>query len=164
MKRFLLTSVLAVGMVLPAFGGPKQAGSGLLGLLVQSTLVKVRDKASLGDADAQFRMGLFYAHGRGVKADFAHAAMWYRRAAEQGHGEAQYRLAMLYAFGSGLPRNAVLAHMWATLAKERMKTKKAVGEFLSRLEERMTPQQSRLAEKLTRAWRTMKAQPDTASE
>ena len=48
-----------------------------------------RARAEQGDAQAQFDLGTFLEHGRGVERDPAEALAWYRRAAEQGYGPAQ---------------------------------------------------------------------------
>lgn len=44
--------------------------------------------AKQGDADAQYRLGMLYANGRGVIQDYSIALGWFRAAAEQGHVEA----------------------------------------------------------------------------
>ena len=46
-------------------------------------------KAEQGLADAQFNLGVFYNHGRGVSQDYNEAAKWYRKAAEQGLADAR---------------------------------------------------------------------------
>lgn len=48
--------------------------------------------AEQGYADAQFRLGLMYAEGRGVAKDDAEAVRWYQLAAAQGHAGAQFNL------------------------------------------------------------------------
>jgi len=60
-----------------------------------------------------------YGEGRGVPQDYAEAARWYRRAAEQGDAQAQYNLGLAYARGEGVTQNAVEAHMWFNLAAAR---------------------------------------------
>jgi len=57
-----------------------------------------------------------YALGEGVQRDYAEAARWYRRAAEQGNAQAQYWLGRAYALGEGVTQNFVDAHMWLNLA------------------------------------------------
>jgi TPR repeat protein len=54
-----------------------------------------------------------------VPQDYAEAARWYRRAAEQGDAQAQYNLGLAYARGEGATQNAVDAHMWFNLAAAR---------------------------------------------
>ncbi len=43
-----------------------------------------------------------YENGRGVAQDYAEAARWYRKAAEQGDAGAQHNLGLLYAKGVGV--------------------------------------------------------------
>jgi len=65
------------------------------------------DKAAqAGDAEAQYRLGLLYARGKGVIGNLGDAIAWYRRAAEQGHAEAQYQLSLAYLNG-GRARHGV---------------------------------------------------------
>src|ERR1044071_833981 len=67
---------------------------------------RARHAVGQGDADAQYRLAIEFARGTGgVKRDYAEAAKWYRKAADQGHTEAQYELGRLYAQGLGVPRN-----------------------------------------------------------
>jgi TPR repeat protein len=56
------------------------------------SLAETRTKAEQGDAAAQFNLGLMYRNGEGVPKDYAEAANWYRKAAEQGVAAAQYTL------------------------------------------------------------------------
>ena len=50
-------------------------------------------------------LGGLYETGRGVKQDFAEAALWYRRAADKGHVFAMHRLALLLEAGRGVDRD-----------------------------------------------------------
>jgi TPR repeat protein len=68
--------------------------------------------AERGVADAQFSLGLNFANGVGVAQDFAQAAMWYLKAAEQSHPLAQFNLGRMYALGQGLPCDAAKSLMW----------------------------------------------------
>jgi hypothetical protein len=45
-----------------------------------------------GTPKAQFLLGIAYQIGEGVSQDYAQAAFWYRKAAEQGHEQAQAAL------------------------------------------------------------------------
>jgi len=49
--------------------------------------------------------GLYFDGGLGVPQDYAQAASWYRKAAEQGNDGAQYKLGVLYCYGLGLPQD-----------------------------------------------------------
>lgn len=51
-----------------------------------------------------------------VPRDYAEAAKWYRKAAEQGHAGAQYNLGFMYGTGRGVPQNDVEAYVWWSLS------------------------------------------------
>jgi excisionase family DNA binding protein len=69
------------------------------------------------DATGLFRvLGAMYDNGRGVPQDFALAAKWYRRAADEGDPVAQTSLGFMYYSGRGVPQDDVLAHAWFNLA------------------------------------------------
>jgi uncharacterized protein len=65
-----------------------------------------------GDAEVQFGMGLKFARGAGVPADYRQAAEWYRKAAEQRHSLAQFNLGIMYASGQGVKRDHTESAMW----------------------------------------------------
>lgn len=71
-----------------------------------------------GNADAAYRFGVLHELGRGVDADSAVAADWYRRAAETGHGAAAHALANLLAQGKGVEKDALAALDWYRRAAE----------------------------------------------
>ena len=54
----------------------------------------------------------FIVPGKGVKQDYAEAAKWFGKAAEQGHPVAQFNLGNLYDAGQGVPRDLNLAAGW----------------------------------------------------
>jgi hypothetical protein len=47
-----------------------------------------RKAADQGDVNAQYRLGVMHAEGRGVAQDYVQAHMWFKLAAAQGHKEA----------------------------------------------------------------------------
>jgi hypothetical protein len=51
-----------------------------------------------------------------VPQDFAQAAAWFRKAAEQGDADAQYSLGGLYYIGQGVPQDWAEAYYWNDLA------------------------------------------------
>jgi TPR repeat protein len=57
---------------------------------------KIRLAAEQGNAEAQYRLGVMYAKGRGVKKDRSAALRWYRRSAGQGYGKAKEALEIYY--------------------------------------------------------------------
>jgi len=75
-------------------------------------LSQLLHKAEGGDPDAQFRAGLAYDTGVGVKRDYRQAADWYRKAANSGNPGAQSNLAGLYSRGLGVPQSDNEAFRW----------------------------------------------------
>lgn len=63
-------------------------------------------------ADAQFGLGLKFANGKGVAQDYAQAATWYRKAAEQSHALAQFNLGTMYAAGQGVAQDEAASAVW----------------------------------------------------
>ena len=65
--------------------------------------------AEAGDPRAQRVVGQMLRSGKGVTRNFAAAAHWYERAADQEDAAAQTKLGLAYAYGRGVPRNASAA-------------------------------------------------------
>lgn len=63
------------------------------------------EKAKEGDARAQFRMGIAYMDGIGVKPNLRKSAKWFTASAVQDYGPAQYRLAQCLTYGIGVGTN-----------------------------------------------------------
>lgn len=53
-----------------------------------------------------------YYEASGVPQDYAEAAKWYRKAAEQGISLAQFNLGTLYYNGQGVPQDYAEAYKW----------------------------------------------------
>jgi hypothetical protein len=70
------------------------------------------ERAQMGDAEAQFRVGTAYRKGWGVSMEPAAAANWMREAADQGNAAAQHALGEMYEAGEGVPKNEVRALEW----------------------------------------------------
>jgi TPR repeat protein len=70
----------------------------LSGCKSAATKSQIRE-AGLGNASAQYELGVLYYNGQGVMRNSAIAAKWYRVAAGQGHAEAQYKLGRMYEEG-----------------------------------------------------------------
>ncbi len=76
-------------------------------------------RANGGDAAAQYTLAQRYSTGApGVPKDFAEAALWIRKAADQGMTKAQYALGMMYANGQGVMKDAAEAAKWVAKAAE----------------------------------------------
>ena len=67
---------------------------------------------ALEDPQAQYNRGNDYWYGNGVPQDYAEAANWFRKSAEQGYAEAQYHLGQMLAIGQGIPRDDAEAAAW----------------------------------------------------
>ena len=86
--------------------------------------------------------------------DYATAAAWWSRAAEQGFAKAQNNLGIAFAFGEGVPRDLVEAHKWLNLAVSRA-ANADVGPFTNTrnlIEKQMTPAQVAEAQRRARDW------------
>jgi TPR repeat protein len=58
-----------------------------------------------GDSRAQYRLGVIYEEGKGVKADLDTAICFYTKAIENDHPDAMYRLSCLYLRGHGVQQD-----------------------------------------------------------
>jgi TPR repeat protein len=113
-------------------------------------------RAVQGDPQAQYELGRFFAEGPARREDFAEAARWFRRAAEQNHARAQSELARLYTKGLGVSQDYVRAYIWFDRAadgfgyglrrEQAIELRDMTGAFL-------TPEQRAAAERVTEAWR-----------
>jgi hypothetical protein len=75
--------------------------------------------AELGDAEAQYNLGVMYDQGASVDRDLGKAASWYRKAAEQGFLDAQTNLGMMYYRGDGVASDSSEAARWLQLAADK---------------------------------------------
>jgi uncharacterized protein len=111
-SKYLFFSVcLALGSIL--------AGTHLLysmGTEHADRLSELRYKSEHGDAEAQYKLGVLYASGKGIAQDYSQAVKWQRRAAEQGFVQAQCSLGSMYANGQGVEQNFAEAVKWWRLA------------------------------------------------
>ena len=81
-------------------------------------LENAQTKADNGDADAQFGIGLKFASGEGTALDYAQAASWYLKAANQNHALAQLNLGTMFASGQGVPQDDDQALTWILRAAQ----------------------------------------------
>ncbi len=79
----------------------------------------LRNAALHGDARAAYEIGLRYAEGKGIAADYGEAAKWYDRAAEAGVVPAMFRLGTLNEKGLGMSKNVDAARRYYMQAAER---------------------------------------------
>jgi hypothetical protein len=65
--------------------------------------------AQAGDKVAQTNVGEIYEKGLGTAPDYANAAVWYKKAADQGYSRALINLGFLYEQGLGVPKDQATA-------------------------------------------------------
>lgn len=83
-----------------------------------ATFESTRAAAQVGDAEAQFALGLKYSVENRASGDLEQAAHWYEKAADQNHALAQFNLSIMHARGQGIPRNDALSLKWTRRAAE----------------------------------------------
>jgi hypothetical protein len=88
---------------------------GVQTLLPTAWSPELQNKAGKGDDDAQQELARAYEMGAGVKRDYAEAAKWYRKAAEQRDHIAYSPLALLYSQGLGVKQDWEEAYFWYSL-------------------------------------------------
>lgn len=66
---------------------------------------KLKAAAEKGHKKAQYRIGLCYDKGKGVKEDDQEAVKWYAKSAAQNYAKAQYQLGKCYKDGEGVEKN-----------------------------------------------------------
>ena len=72
--------------------------------------------AKLGDAIAQYNLGLMYEQGKGVPKDYKEAVKWFTKAAEQGLADAQSMVGVCHADGLGVAKNPIEGYAWYNIA------------------------------------------------
>ena len=68
---------------------------------IQAELTTLGTLAAQGHIDAQMHLGFLYYCGQDVPQDYAQAAHWYRKAADQGDYLAQFEVGEMYRQGLG---------------------------------------------------------------
>ena len=119
----------------------------------------LRERAANGDPDAQFTLGKNYEAGRsGLKQNYAEAAGWYRKSAEQGNVYAQASLGILYHSGKGLPHDDVQAEMWFTISAEHAPPNDhdTIAEMRDSVGAHLSAQQMAEAQRMAREWQPKK--------
>lgn len=77
---------------------------------------RLKEQAEAGRAMEQYQVGYSYEIGDQVPQDYALAAQWYQKCANQGFAAAQFSLGMLYEKNLGVPRDYERAYFWLSLA------------------------------------------------
>ena len=104
----------------------------------QAAFDEWRPLAELGDAEAQYNLGVMYDQGFGVEQDLGKAADRYRKAAEQRFVDAQANLGLMYFHGQGLNKDYQAAAHWLNLAVANGDTESA--DILKQIQDAASPQ------------------------
>lgn len=72
----------------------------------------LRSYADVGNAIAQYNLGVRYAFGKGIRQDHKKAFEWYQKSANQQNSKAQYNLGVAYSMGEGVRQNKATAKEW----------------------------------------------------
>ena len=143
---------------------------------IQEAVKWYRKAAEQGDPNAQYLLGAMYAadefsvsksiheavirnyygqsvgddvlRGDGMPQNYAEAAKWYRKAAEQGNADGQRNLGVMCAYGDGVPQDYVDAYTWSNLAAAQGDT--IASENRDYIVRFMIPEQVAEAQQLTR--------------
>jgi TonB family protein len=83
-----------------------------------AALGAAREGAERGEAAAQYKLGMIYLTGQGVKPDRDEASKWFEKAAAQGSAEAQEALGVINAPRPGYAGDTALAISWLRPAAE----------------------------------------------
>lgn len=92
-----------------------------------------------GDKDAQYQLGLYYAEGKLVAADYAEALYWLKQASSQAHVPAQVKLANMYFKGQGISVDNLQAYVIFKIAG--INGSNRAMDKAELVSERMTPQE-----------------------
>ncbi len=84
----------------------------------QMSIEDLTQAAENGDQRAAHELGQRYEAGKGVTANWEHAAKWYRVSAKSGYVPAQYMIGHCYEQGTGVDADASKAIEWYRKAAE----------------------------------------------
>lgn len=72
--------------------------------------------AELGHVRSQYRLGVAYRKGQGVKQDYILSTSWFKKAAEKGNKKTFHALGYAYRKGLGVSHDDMVATRWYRLA------------------------------------------------
>ena len=79
-----------------------------------------KEASQLGNAEADYRIGLLYEKGEGVRGSMPDAVLWYERAAAADHVEAQYKLGLIYRYGVPAQLGPTAHETWRRSCEKRL--------------------------------------------
>jgi|GEM_PF-3099328 len=87
----------------------------LFGMKLTKLMKHTLAEAKKGNFEAQYRLGIWYRDGNGLKQDYAEARQWFELAAQHGTAvgaTAMNALGLMYYEGQGVEKNYEEAHQW----------------------------------------------------
>ncbi len=84
-----------------------------------AAFANLKSRAELGDAEAEYQLGLAYSHGVGVPTNYAAALDWFGKSANQGSAESENNLGQMYENGQGAAQDYTQAYKWYNLSAAR---------------------------------------------
>ena len=88
------------------------------GGMTEEEVKKLIEKANLGDANAQFKLGEMYYHGNGVDKNDAKTLQYFEKAAAHGNARAMFKLGYMFYNGLGVAQDDVKAFEYFKRAAE----------------------------------------------
>ena len=79
----------------------------------------LKNKATEGEVESQYKLGLLYHNGKGVTKNDYEAAKWLKLAAEKGHTQSQYYLGTILLETNSNNDNKILAFKWLKAAAQK---------------------------------------------
>lgn len=106
--------------------------------------------AERGDSQAQYSLWTMYLS----TGDYTQALKWLHRGANKGNSSALLKLGRLYAEGSGVKQDKIEAYKWIRLIRILRPNfiEKTIRKKLKKLENSMTPEQTKRGEQLVKEW------------
>jgi uncharacterized membrane protein YhaH (DUF805 family) len=118
---------------------------------------QLRNRAELGEPEAEYDLAYRYLSGDGVPADPSQTAVWLRRAAYHGLAKAQYNLGILHATGQGVTKDDNEAYFWLTVAlKSGYALPAGEKDYRAVVAARLSPEALAAADKRVASWLTGK--------
>ncbi len=119
-------------------------------------------RAHKGDPEAQYAVASNYFTGSNdVVQDYAQAAQWLQKAAEQDHAIAQYNLGMLYFDGKGFAVDYGRAYFWLTRSSLRGHNPGGT-DYRAQAGAQLTPEMRAQIEKAAHDWKPAPKAPPAA--
>lgn len=85
---------------------------------IDTAIPILKKAAELGNAEAQYNLGVCFQQGAGVSQDDKIANEWFLKSASQGWKDAQFKLAYSFATGRGVSQDNKKAFQWALKCAE----------------------------------------------